>query len=386
MTAAPAGWYPDPSGIPNAFRWWDGASWTTAISASVHAPAPLGGVTPAGPAAAGSAAHDTGARDNAAGGTTPSDTGGSVPPDTGAHPGPDFEPAPRTTIPTQPQLYNPVPVAATGMKPWKIAVLFASVLALVLVAGGIYLAMRKGSEAGPTPTSTPVPTSSPQPTPQPSLPSPTVQPTRPSESPQPSQSPQSPQPSQSPQSPQPSQSPQSPQPTPTPQPAQAHLAFTQPATAWSATTDPLPTTPSGPLPQYQSFQVITEPDYNGSSSWVAMMVSLNPVPEWGIAKDQKKGLAAMSTWYQASSFGGAAVTSTTVVDRKFTVDGKSGWMLQQHYTYSIPGLESTGETATFVSVPTGKDTAAVFLSSIPDTDKALQIDANTAIKSLRLVK
>jgi len=67
-----------------------------------------------------------------------------------------------------------------------------------------------------------------------------------------------------------------------------------------------------------------------------------------------------------------------------TVDGKSGWMLQQHYTYSIPGLISKGETGTFVSVQTSANTAAVFLASIPDTNRDLQVDVDAAIKTLKI--
>jgi len=151
-----------------------------------------------------------------------------------------------------------------------------------------------------------------------------------------------------------------------------------------ATTPLLPTTSSGPITQYAGYFQVTEADYNGTRSWVAMMDSLIPRPEWGVEKNQKTGLATMSSWYQASSFSGAALTSKTIVNKKVTVDGKSGWMLQQHYTYSIPGLKSKGETGTFISVQTGKNTAAVFLASIPDTNKDLQADVDAAIKTLKI--
>lgn len=38
MTAA--GWFPDPAGIPDRYRWWDGTSWTRYLSTDPQAPAP----------------------------------------------------------------------------------------------------------------------------------------------------------------------------------------------------------------------------------------------------------------------------------------------------------------------------------------------------------
>ena len=41
MSAAPRpGWYPDPAGTPELYRWWDGGDWTEAISESPRAPSP----------------------------------------------------------------------------------------------------------------------------------------------------------------------------------------------------------------------------------------------------------------------------------------------------------------------------------------------------------
>jgi Protein of unknown function (DUF2510) len=42
VSAAPRpGWYPDPAGTPELYRWWDGGDWTAAISESPRAPSPL---------------------------------------------------------------------------------------------------------------------------------------------------------------------------------------------------------------------------------------------------------------------------------------------------------------------------------------------------------
>ena len=41
MTNAPRpGWYPDPAGASDAYRWWDGETWTDHLSESANAPAP----------------------------------------------------------------------------------------------------------------------------------------------------------------------------------------------------------------------------------------------------------------------------------------------------------------------------------------------------------
>lgn len=46
MTSPKPGWYPDPAGTPELFRWWDGSSWTDAIGESPKAPAPSGKLLP----------------------------------------------------------------------------------------------------------------------------------------------------------------------------------------------------------------------------------------------------------------------------------------------------------------------------------------------------
>ena len=41
MSGARPGWYPDPGGAPDHYRWWDGQDWTDAVGESPHAPEPV---------------------------------------------------------------------------------------------------------------------------------------------------------------------------------------------------------------------------------------------------------------------------------------------------------------------------------------------------------
>lgn len=44
---ATAGWYPDPSGLPGAFRYWDGTVWSETVADTPYGPAPAGMTPPA---------------------------------------------------------------------------------------------------------------------------------------------------------------------------------------------------------------------------------------------------------------------------------------------------------------------------------------------------
>jgi hypothetical protein len=44
--SAQAGWYPDPGGVPNLYRYWDGQAWSAATSPNPQAPPPSQGLVP----------------------------------------------------------------------------------------------------------------------------------------------------------------------------------------------------------------------------------------------------------------------------------------------------------------------------------------------------
>ncbi|HVK34735.1 MAG TPA: DUF2510 domain-containing protein, partial [Microlunatus sp.] len=42
--SAQAGWYPDPGGVANLYRYWDGSAWSAATSPNPQAPPPAQGL------------------------------------------------------------------------------------------------------------------------------------------------------------------------------------------------------------------------------------------------------------------------------------------------------------------------------------------------------
>src|SRR5262245_60461511 len=96
MTQQGPGWYPDPSGLPATFRWWDGRRWTEDITVDPGS-APAGPSAAAGPSTGGpSAQGPSAARPSPAGPSSGTSAGtpqpdDPVPPPPGA-PGPGYFP------------------------------------------------------------------------------------------------------------------------------------------------------------------------------------------------------------------------------------------------------------------------------------------------------
>ena len=355
MSQAPAGWYPDPSGIPNAFRWWNGGFWTTALSASAGAPAP---VNPAPAQPAGGQPAGAGSTGQGSTGTDFTPGQSAVQPGYGnqQHPGPDYEPAAWRLTPGSSPEYGPggpLPPAhgSGGMSTRAIVAVFAGVFVAAVVAGGLYLALNNRGEPGPARPTTA------QQTPGPASPTTLATPgqTPPAT---PGQTPEA-SPGQTPPA-TPGQTP-TPGPTggPTPQPAppqqpftQAHLEFVAPGAPWDE--EQLTSLLGATVWQWQGFNVVTEKDYNppGTEDWTAIMVSGTPSGDFGIENDPQKGLRAFSDWYKGSFFANSKVTVKQVSSKKITVDGQDAWQLVLDYSYSVTGLKATSERVTLVGLRT----------------------------------
>lgn len=397
MSQAPAGWYPDPSGIPNAFRWWNGAFWTTALSASAGAPAPVN------PAPAQGAGGPIGGQQSSAGSAGTDYTPGQSAVQSGSvgqpHPGPDYEPAAWRLTPGSSPEYGPggpLPPAhgSGGMSTRAVVAVFAGVFVAAVLAGGLYLALNNRGEPGP-----PRPTTAQQP-PGPASPTtlatpgqtPTpgqTAPATPGQTPEatPGQTPPA-TPGQTP-SPTPGQTPGGPPPQPQPpqQPfSEAHFEFDEPGSPWEE--EQLTGLLGATVWQWQGFSMTTEKDYDppGTEDWRAIMISGTPSADFGIQDNPQKGLRAFSDWYRGSFFAGAEVKVTQKSSKKVTIDGEAAWQLVLDYSYKVPGLRATSERVTMVGMRTPTDGPALFMASIPNTHSSQGKAVAAAIKSLRVVQ
>lgn len=66
-------------------------------------------------------------------------------------------------------------------------------------------------------------------------------------------------------------------------------------------------------------------------------------------------------------YGDNEVTRTDVVNQATTVDGYDAWEVEMHLSFSIPGLDETGETAIIVIVATSLESSSIYYASVPDS-------------------
>lgn len=160
-----------------------------------------------------------------------------------------------------------------------------------------------------------------------------------------------------------------------------HLEFTLLPRPW-ARDDASADMFRGPYAQTQ----VTEARYDGSANWVALLSTGVASPDSFDSKQLDASAGRIVAEFARSGFAGVRVARKSVSSKVFTVDGKRGHLLQQHFTYRVPGLSSRGEAVWVgvVDLGVGKG-GAVFLASIPDTHAKLAADVRRAIASLHVV-
>ena len=132
---------------------------------------------------------------------------------------------------------------------------------------------------------------------------------------------------------------------------------------------------------------VTEARYDGSANWVALVSTGVAGRDSYDPKNLEATAGRIASQFARSGFAGVRVAQKSLADKAITVDGHRGHLLQQHFTYRVPGLKSHGETVWVGVVDLGADRGgAVFLASIPDTHKQLAADVRTAIASLKIVE
>jgi hypothetical protein len=303
MTAAPRpGWYPDPAGAADLYRWWDGDSWTDAISESAQAPRPAP-VPILGP----TAATDTEAGRAGAPGDAEVNAGAAP-----EHTGPDERPS-------RPRLRT-LAVLACGF-----AVFLAAALGV-----GLVIWREPGSGSAP-PVSSGAGSSS-------SAPSPSR-----------TSGPQAP----------PGQLDES-----TGVATIGQASITLPGSPYELDDDPMQI--SGVFDAFFLANAEVHSDYDGTHGWSATVGLAHFSPTLTQSENLTDVGAQAMAQLSKRFFGGHATTLKDVTAADRAVDGHSGMLVTAQVHYAITDLPSRYDTVTAWLVRLDDGSLVAAISSVPD--------------------
>lgn len=322
--SAQAGWYPDPGGGQDLYRYWDGRAWSAATSPNPSAPPPAQGLVPGVP-------QNT-ADQLAPGQPYPGHGGQGVP-------GQGYPGSTGTTGSTYAQFQQTQkkrsPVG------WWVAGL-ALVVAVVVVA---VLGVRAATSGGGLPGVPPAGQGSQNVCPE-------------------------------------EQEPSEP-PAPDPADGRVHggpLSYPALGSPWGAP-EPDNRVPFGSDAQMQT--VTDQLNYDGrGNSWQSSVLVAELQAGDGFFSPQQ-GSQIVVRCILGTYYGDAAVTSDVKVDKKATIDGRDAWIVESALSFDIPGLRATGERLIVAIVSAGA-TSGLYYASIPDTQPELVEPARTALERLQV--
>ena len=330
--SATAGWYPDPGGGANLFRYWDGRAWSAATTYNPQSPPPSIGLVDGPPAAPG-------------------------------HPGASVQPLPPYGQGGQGTQGGQYAQGAQGRQPgaagtayagyqaatqkhrspvgWWIAaaalvvvIIVVAVIAVRAISGGDTVL---GGPASGQPSGTTCP--------------------KPDENAVPSQA-------------------------PAPNDGRVHggpVSYPRLGSPWSAPqTDyrvPFGTDVNSQL-------VDVEPNYQPNSNWVASILVGELQAGDGFFTPEQ-GSQIVVRCILGEFYGDNEVTSNVTVNKGTRIDGKEAWLVESKLTFDIEGLETKGELLIVAIVATGS-TAGLYYASIPDTRPELVKPARDALAALKV--
>lgn len=331
--SAQAGWYPDPGGVPNLYRYWDGRVWSAATSTNPRQPPPVQGLgqstQPSGQSTQPSAGQNR--YPQAASGESPYQQG-SAQQGGYTYGYAQGQPGAYATYQTIQKTKSPVGWWIGGI-----------VLLVVVVITGMIairaLARNGGLPEGPTsqPTQDVCPQSG----------------TAPSAT------------------------------RPDPNDGRVHggpVSYPRLGNPWSA---PYPDdrVPFGRDVQKQD--VLDQADYNESgNSWVASILVAELMAGDGFFTPEQ-GAHIVVRCILGSFYGDATVESNVTVDKATKIDGHDAWLVESELSFDIPGLIAKGELLIVAVVQAG-DSAGLYYASIPNTQPELVKPAREALADLRV--
>ncbi|GAA1426715.1 hypothetical protein GCM10009616_01980 [Microlunatus lacustris] len=322
--SAQAGWYPDPGGGQDLYRYWDGRAWSAATSPHPSAPPPAQGLvgTPA-PASAqplGTASGQGYGTGSAYGAGTGSAYG------TGSGTGSAYA------------QYQQTP-RKRGAVGWWLA--GAALLVVLVVVAVVAVRAVTGGGGGLTPLPGGQGSQNACPTPE-----------------------------------------ENPSVTPDPADGRVHggpVSYPRLGAPWSAP-EYDDRVPFGTDTKVQ--QIVVEANYNPGASWVASILVAELQAGDGFFSPEQ-GSQVVVKCILGAFYGNAAVESDVKVNEAATIDGREAWIVESQLSFDIPDLETKGELLLVAIVSAGA-TSGLYYASIPDSRPELVQPARDALEQLQV--
>ncbi len=347
--SAPAGWYPDPGGGQDLYRYWDGRSWSAATSPHPGAPPPAVGLTappaptlplgtqpgtglrPGSGAYGGAGYGGTGYGGGAYGGTSAS--GAFY--ENGLPQGGGFGGAATGSA------YAGYPSTAPRRSPvgWWLAGAALLVVLIVVAAVAVRATTGVGGGLRPVPGDQGSQNACPEPE-------------------------------------------RNPSPTLDPNDGRVHggpVSYPRLGAPWSAPSYD-DRVPFGTDTRVQ--QITVEANYNRGASWVASILVAELQAGDGFFSPEQ-GSQVVVKCILGRFYSDAPVTSDVKVDEKATIDGHDAWIVESQLRFDIPGLETKGELLLVAIVSAGA-TSGLYYASIPDTRPELVPAARRSLEQLQV--
>ncbi len=335
--SAQAGWYPDPGGGQDLYRYWDGRAWSAATSPNPSAPPPAQGLVgspapssaqPLGTTPGTAAGHSGG---QAYGTGSAYGTGGSA---YGA--GSAYGTGATGSAYTQ---YQQSAGSRRSPVGWWLA--GAALLVVLVVIAVVAVRAATGGGGGLTPLPGGPGSQNACPTPE-----------------------------------------ENPSVTPDPADGRVHggpVSYPRLGAPWSAPEGD-DRVPFGADTKVQ--QVVVEPNYQPRQQWVASILVAELQAGDGFFSPEQ-GSQVVVKCILGAFYGNAAVTSDVKVNEAATIDGHEAWIVESQLSFDIEGLKTKGELLLVAIVSAGA-TSGLYYASIPDTRPELVEPAREALQQLQV--
>ena len=133
----------------------------------------------------------------------------------------------------------------------------------------------------------------------------------------------------------------------------------------------------------QSQDATVEQDERGEQTWVAAVLVARLLAGDGFFGPEQ-GAKVVAECVTGKFYGNADVDRTDERNEATTVDGRAAWLIEAHLTFSLPDIETKGETMIIVVVETVTGEAGLFYASVPDTSPQFMPAARAAQSTLEV--